>query len=174
MKNFLSGLMFAAVVLAASPSSAEEEEAKTKTTWYGWQTAIADGAAIAGGLVTGNALVLAGGFTVGAPIVHWAHGNVLRGFASLGVRVGAPALTALTAALLLNSKEVTNGHENEEALSIGILGGCLFASVFDAVVLARTTSTIAPQRPPTASHWHVEPRVGIERGGASAGVGGTF
>jgi hypothetical protein len=173
MKNLLAGLSVAALLAIASPARAEEA-AQTKTTWYGWQTLIADGGAVAATLVTGNAVVFAGGITLGAPIVHWAHGNVLNGFASLGVRVGAPVLTTFAAALLLNGSETSSGHENVEALSIGVLGGCLFASLFDAAVLARDTKTVAPERPTAASPLRVEPRVGLNRGGASAGVGGTF
>jgi hypothetical protein len=174
MKNFLAGLSLVALLLVAPPALAEEEATQTKTTWYGWQTLIVDGGAIAAGLVTGNAAVLVGGMTLGAPIVHWAHGNVLTGFGSLGLRIGVPLLTTVSASLVMSNREVTNGHESEEALSIGILAGGLFASIFDAAVLARESTTVTPRRPAAASHWHVEPRVGVARGGASAGVGGTF
>ena len=34
------------------------------------------------------------GFVLGGPVVHWAHGNIGRGFGVLGLNIGAPAVTA--------------------------------------------------------------------------------
>jgi hypothetical protein len=173
MKTLLSALAFAAVLFSASPSRAEDEPLTTKTTWYGWQTLIADGGTLAATIVTGHPLVFAGGYTLGAPIIHWAHGNVGTGFASLGIRIVAPVVTGFAAAALAQP-DVPTGRENVQALGIGFLAGGLFASVFDAAFLARSTTTIAPQRPSNAATWRVEPRVSVAPGGASAGVGGVF
>ncbi len=94
MKNLLAGLTTAALLFVTSPSLAEETEPpKTKTSWYGWQTLIADGGTLAATYVTGSPIVFLGGYALGAPIVHWAHGNVAAGFGSLGVRVVAPIVT---------------------------------------------------------------------------------
>lgn len=73
--------------------------------WYGWQILIPD---LAGGLLTSIGGVVGGtgglalsitGSTVaffGGPIVHWAHGHVGRGFASMfGLRLGLPVAGAL-------------------------------------------------------------------------------
>jgi hypothetical protein len=127
-------LAFALVVFASSPCSAEEP--KPKTTWYGWQTLLVDGGTVAATLATQEPLVYLGGMTLGSPIVHWAHGNVLQGFASLGVRVIAPIVIA-SAAFALESGPPTDGRESQRALGVGLLGGGLFASVLDSVVLAR-------------------------------------
>lgn len=76
------------------------------TTWYGWQTLI--------GVVAGDALTLIGGsfnnspmlyIGVGAhvftgPIVQWAHGNAGKGFISLGLNLGIPAIGALSSVVL--------------------------------------------------------------------------
>jgi hypothetical protein len=140
MKTWLAALSFAAVSLAASPSFAEDEPTPTKTKWYGWQTLIADGGTVAATYVTGNPFVFLGGYTLGAPIVHWAHGNVLNGFASLGVRIVAPIIAGFVAGSL-DRGGVPDGRVNERAIGVGLLGGGLFASMFDAVVLARSTTT---------------------------------
>jgi hypothetical protein len=72
--------------------------------WYGWQTLI--GLSISHSLAgVGTALLASGseGFGVAlivvgstghaftGPIVHWAHGHVARGFASLGITLGVPS-----------------------------------------------------------------------------------
>ncbi len=70
------------------------------TRWYGWQNLIVDGGVIVGGLALSAAtaeaggVVLVTGYFFGGPIVHWSHGQVGRGFASLGIRVAAPLLFA--------------------------------------------------------------------------------
>ena len=80
-------------------------------TWYGWQTLILDAASVAS-LGIGAVLyarqgsredlapqvLLWSGFAgslLGAPIVHWAHTDTGRGFASLGMRFSGLLLTAL-------------------------------------------------------------------------------
>lgn len=72
--------------------------------WYGWQSMIG---VIGGDLlltlgvltalgstgVSGTLMVLgAGGHVLSGPIVHWSHGHVGKGFGSLGLTVGLPAL----------------------------------------------------------------------------------
>ena len=80
-------------------------------TWYGWQTLILDAGSVAS-LGTGAVLFArqgprediatqvllwsgVAGALLGAPIVHWAHTNTGRGFASLGLRVGGLLVIAL-------------------------------------------------------------------------------
>ena len=61
--------------------------------WYGWQTLIADGVAIASTPFV--PVVGVGVYLTGAPIVHLAHGNGARAGASLGFRLGAPLVGAV-------------------------------------------------------------------------------
>jgi hypothetical protein len=76
--------------------------------WYGWQTLLVDGAALAAitsvaafdrGSHTGGAVVLGGlgAYAFGAPIVHATHGHWGTAFGSFGLRAVPFALT--TAAL---------------------------------------------------------------------------
>ncbi len=76
---------------AAEPAATPETPATRR--WYGGYLLAADGASLLVGL-TGvlappMALVGFGGYLVVAPIVHWSRGHVGKGFASLGLRVGA-------------------------------------------------------------------------------------
>lgn len=71
-------------------------------TWYGWQNILIDAASLAVMLsaLSGESALLWTGIgtqAIGGPIVHWTHGQVGRGFASLGLRVGLPGLTLLAA-----------------------------------------------------------------------------
>ena len=78
----------------------QQRRHREKTHWYGLQNLIVDGGVIVGGLVLTGAtneaggVVLVTGYFFGGPIVHWSHGQVGRGFASLGIRVAAPLLFA--------------------------------------------------------------------------------
>jgi hypothetical protein len=81
----------------AHPTTAREHAAGSDGEWYGLQTVAVDGIAlilIGSGVAVQNAPVAIlglGAFILGAPIVHWAHGNSW-GAASLGIRVAALAL----------------------------------------------------------------------------------
>jgi hypothetical protein len=75
--------------------------------WYGWQTLATDGASVlllvlaagydprtssgrtARDYMLGTGLV---GYYLGAPIVHFSHGHVGKGFGSFGIRAGGTAL----------------------------------------------------------------------------------
>jgi len=110
-----------------------------KTTWYGWQTLIG---VVAGDLVTiiatsSNAEPLAyigvGGHVLTGPIVHWVHGHVGKGFASLGLNVGLPGLG------LLSGAAVGNGY-GSLAMAL-ILGGIgyIAAPTLDMSLLSTET-----------------------------------
>jgi hypothetical protein len=90
-------------LLAALPARSEEPE----STWYGNQTLIVDGAAIAAGaaafavagphqnqgLATTLGVVAGYGYLFGGPMIHWWHGHLERGFGSLGLRFFVPLAT---------------------------------------------------------------------------------
>lgn len=115
--------------------------------WYGWQIIISD--AVGGVLQTAGifsslaspplgAGLFVTGQTVsffGGPIVHWAHGHVGRGFASMfGLRVGLPFLGGLLAigpaVASNNSAAATNW------IYAGIGLGSLVGWIIDVAVLA--------------------------------------
>jgi hypothetical protein len=136
------------------------------TSWYGWQTLTSDGSAIAlGGLAYGADK--AGGtsitnvfwtasvatFFVGAPVIHWTHGHVGRGFGSLGLRVGLPLGAFLAGALIGNAACGDSDSDNSlVGCPVGVgafaaLAGLVAATIVDAAVLAREPVT-PPAAPP--------------------------
>jgi hypothetical protein len=174
-----------------SPSPPPEPSGAANRTWYGWQTLIVDGvsavfwvigfAALSGdveprvlamGIPFGTA-----GFTLGGPIVHWANGNVGKGFMSFGINVGAFALTSV---LVGGVWCAAGGCSDEEGyldgIGPGLMGGgigLVAATIVDLSVLAyrprRTPSDALPRRP-TA----LLPTLDIRRARASVGLMGTF
>jgi hypothetical protein len=116
------------------PSAARQE-------WYGWQTLIVDGLSIAA-IGTGVALESTavgfsgvGGYLLGAPIVHWAHGSVGPGFVSFGMRFAAEALVVVGGAMCLGSVISSRGTGTCALVVVGAL--IVPASIIvDAAVLA--------------------------------------
>jgi hypothetical protein len=103
--SFLAVLAAATPARAQPPASAPPSsgaEPAPRKVWYGHQTLIVAGASVVTGAVPGLVLgesgfALAapaglGGLVFGGPIVHWAHGRVGRGFAVLGMNIGASGL----------------------------------------------------------------------------------
>jgi hypothetical protein len=108
-----------------------------------------------------------GGLAFGGPIVHWAHGNVGKGFLSLGINASGGALGSMIGAFL--------GEGPGGGLLGGFAGG-LAANIIDATVLAyeeRAPSryraeTRQPERPTLL------PTIDIRSDRASLGFAGTF
>ncbi|MDB4942226.1 MAG: hypothetical protein JWP97_1760 [Labilithrix sp.] len=116
-----------------------------ETRWYGWQTLVVDGAtlliggAAAGGSDQLGAGIIVGGYFLGGPIVHWAHGNVGMGFADLGIRIGAPLVLGVGGYYASGGGSHNGGDDLGPAL-VGVLGtviGVASAIAIDAAVLAR-------------------------------------
>lgn len=125
--------------------------------WYGWQTLTSD--ALSAGLLAGSVTtnieelgVLGGlGYFFGGPIVHWSHGNVAKGFGSLGLRVAATVLLTAGAAVCFDSSLSGEGLPCGVAL-VGVLAVPATVAV-DAAVFAhdeppsaeeRTSATLIP------------------------------
>lgn len=142
------------------PASAEKALAKTwanvpeeriatriETRSYAGQVIVMDLAALAvliGAAASeseGTAYLGLATYAFGPPIIHFAHGNAGRGFASLGLRVVAPTLGIGATCF---------GTGEPVGCLIGIVGGYLTAVVVDAAVLAyeevevRDTAKIGP------------------------------
>lgn len=164
-----------APVVVKSASNVSPLPAK-RTNWYGWQTFIAVGAStgliITGGIVGGDA----GGNTVGvgvvglavsAPIVHWAHGHIGRGFRAIGLDVGMSLGGALLGILaigpILREAGVGEGEpaattmfsSNNTAANLGAdIGaglGYLGATTIDALVYCREEVQAEPSVPKKSS-----------------------
>jgi len=172
--------------LAASPPSASAVSAPSlERRWYGWQILIPD---LAGGLLTSIGGVLGGtgglallitGSTVaffGGPIVHWAHGHVGRGFASMfGLRLGLPVAGALLGLGIGFAANTYTGPRIGAVLgaSVGSLTGVIVdiaALAYDEpttnVRLSRGGARIAP--------FAVYVPYDSQRGGALVGLQGRF
>jgi hypothetical protein len=92
----------------------------------------------------GLALVGLGGYLAAGPIVHFTEGRVGIGFASLGMRAGAPAV-GMFAGMLIGAVVMSNSCSGEgcglAGLAIGgvigLVGGGVTAAIIDAAALAR-------------------------------------
>jgi hypothetical protein len=181
-RRFATALGFAWMMVATDVSASNDASAPRRqddvsltgapTTherhWYGWQTLIVDGASAAN---LGTAAVLFAhqgrketvppqvtfwvgfsGAMLGAPIVHWAHGHVGKGFGSMGVRMGVLVLAVL-------SGPESSGSEGAAIAVAGLVG----ASALDAAWLAYEPES----RPRASSSWQLAPLVGRRSAGLS-------
>lgn len=154
----------------------------TREVSYAYQTLLSDGAAaalLAAGLLrddadfgvnlysTGLAI-----YALGAPTVHFAHGQLGNGFRSLGVRVGLPLLGMLAGGLVGPKRDSCDDSSscNRSSLGTGIgLGlGALAAAALDAGLLARARVVDRPPPPLLA------PTVSYHRSGFTLGITGSF
>lgn len=77
-------------------------------------------------------------YVIGGPTVHFSHGNVGKGFGSLGLRVALPSVGAL-AGYAIDVSQCTPGYFTFCGLAGGFLGfviGVVSAIAIDAGVLA--------------------------------------
>jgi hypothetical protein len=133
----------------------DDLDSAPRSRWYGWQTLVADGASL-GALILGTPLseqTEAGDTLVGVGllgyefvpgIVHFAHRNVGRGFASFGIRLGMPLAGAFLGASLASGCN-TNFCEAGGA-GVGVLLGMGGAIALDAAVFAYDDPKRSPSR----------------------------
>jgi hypothetical protein len=145
---------------ASPPPPPPPSPATHEDRWYGWQPLIADGASTAL-LVAGTVFVVRAaasdtsassvvllapvslgvlGYLFAAPTIHWAHGRVGTGFASLALRALAPLAGVGMGALV----QGVAGHDNTSGGIVGGLVGATAAIVVDDAVLARETVVTRP------------------------------
>jgi hypothetical protein len=88
---------------------------------------------------------------IGAPIVHFSHGEVARGFGSLGIRLLVGPMGAVVG--LMGYCAASGGARDCAAHGAqwGLLGGSLAASLFDAFVLAQDSDPEKHSHAPHAS-----------------------
>lgn len=122
--------------------------------WYGWQTFLAEGAAVSALVLllvvldqsaadaTTIDLTLGAGlaaYLLAGPAVHVAHGRLGAALASLGLYVGIPAVSALAFGLLGGAAGWDNhafGGFGAGALFVGLPVGVLAAILTDGLALA--------------------------------------
>jgi hypothetical protein len=143
--------------------------------WYGWQPLVADGAAFTAASAFRSPGILFVGYAIGAPAIHFFHGQPVRAVKSAGIRVAIPAAAALAGCAasdaLLREKLA---HPCVEGASFGLLAGMATAIAIDASTLsfdpARAKDVASSKRTTTA----LLPGVAFVSGGARVEVRGTF
>ncbi|APR76861.1 Hypothetical protein A7982_02208 [Minicystis rosea] len=157
----------------------------TKRYWYGWQSLIVFGVSttitivpsVLGGAVVGLPLGI-GGLVLGGPIVHWANGNVGKGFIGLGVNIGAIGLLGAAGIGIACASTSCSGEWGALGVFLGgTIGGglgALTAAIIDASVLAygeRSEQTAKARSREIAS---LLPSVDVRPDRAVFGVMGSF
>jgi hypothetical protein len=148
------------------------DDGSEPTRWYGWQILMTDGAALtlfvlaAADPENEEAWITAGATTayLGGPLVHAGHGNWGRAAGSLGLRVGAPFLTALIG----SSMEDCSSNDDFCGLAGAVLGftvGAVTAITIDVAVLAHESEEPSPA---------VTPTVSVSKNMGTVGVVGRF
>jgi hypothetical protein len=173
------------VVVVVPPPAKLQESPRYEKVWYGWQTLLLDGVALAmtlGGLYGGASGLTTTGvltYVFGAPIVHMAHAEIGRGFGSMGMRVLLPLLGAGIGAIAgLSTKAGNDGRDAGEAAGTGATigafiggGGC---ALIDATAMGYKSQkiehdiTLSPRRP----SFTLAPTIDVRRG--SVGLVGQF
>ncbi|HKY36721.1 MAG TPA: hypothetical protein VJN18_12315 [Polyangiaceae bacterium] len=171
------------------PAQSQADAGTTSRRWYGWQTLSLDVASLTIGAIgvkdmgePGSTSILMGsigitGYTLGAPFVHWVHGQPGKAASSLGLRIVLPLipvglLSASSAARCPGANEEDDAQHCRLVLrTMAVLGtvGMLVASGVDASALSwepevRQRGTLA-----------LAPLLGWDGGrGGVAGVAGLF
>jgi hypothetical protein len=157
-----------------------------ETSSYGWQTLAVDGSSLAVAVLTGVShsspdlfVVSLAGYVVGAPIVHGAHRRSGTAGADLALRLGAPLVGGLVGAgvaeaTLPQCQGCFRGVGVAAVAALGAAVGMLTASIVDATCFAREPlQRDEPKTSRAAVNW--SPSIAVTpKGGASAGVSGTF
>ncbi|MFO0562910.1 MAG: hypothetical protein U0269_33125 [Polyangiales bacterium] len=169
--------------VASAPSRTSAiNPASFERRWYGWQILIPD---LAGGLLTSIGGIVGGtgglalsitGSTVaffGGPIVHWAHGHVGRGFASMfGLRLGLPVAGALL------GLGIGYGAGNPSlGTALGASVGALTGLIVDIAVLAYDEPAVnvrVSRSAPRIAPYAVVAPYDSQRGAALVGLQGRF
>jgi hypothetical protein len=138
-----------------APAPEADTPANTERVWYGWQTLTVDVSGIAMIAFTGENEVfgVTGLFALGlgAPIVHWAHGNTNGGLISFGIRASSVGLLFLGAFLVADDifDEEDLDDDSQEVLGticlIASIAGGITAAVLDAGVFGYDTKRREPR-----------------------------
>jgi hypothetical protein len=177
----------------APPSPAPD----APSSWYGWQTLIADGATLVSSIAfaeatsgepAGNMIALNGlaGYAFAAPMIHLLHHRPLIALLDLAIRAGAPTLGGYIGA------GASSCHQSEQLSEegggdglcglagafIGVTIGAIVAVVVDSAVLARTPAE-EPEREPAptpklASGFTIAPDLVVAKDHGGIGIRGTF
>jgi hypothetical protein len=150
--------------------------------WYGWQTLMTDGVAVAllaTGIEaqSGGVAALSGAtFALGAPIVHLAHGRGGAAAASLGIRVGMATVGLFGGAWMESCSSHTSEDEGTvcgmQGATIGLLAGAAGAMIIDAALLAH--EDVRREQPKGTAALSVSPTVSVTKSSGILGLAGAF
>jgi hypothetical protein len=157
------------------------------TEWYGWQTLAADGASLAlfvGGVGTtaarssgtSSALLLGSlaVYSLGGPIIHFAHNRPGAALGSFGLRWGMPTVGTL---LGVSFAYASCGKSNDNGVCYGVYGllgltvGTIGAIVVDSALLAREQVQV---KFTAAKNFTWRPDLNVSPSSVSAGLSGAF
>lgn len=182
-----------------APAATVREPEKEQKVWYGYQTLIADGAAltlpIIGAASDGQSSSRAAlgtmsliSYAVTPAVIHMAHGHIGKGFGDLALRVVTPVATGI-GGLFIGAAIGAGQADGKDPLTgtvtilvyeiyggmVGLVTGVVAASAIDAGLLAWETAPAPKEKPVAkAKPFTVTPSVGPTKDGFAAGVGGTF
>jgi len=146
---------------------------------YGLQVVAVDAASVGVGAMSGVAGLSVGGYLLGGPLVHVAHGNSKRAVQSLFLRVSLPSVGMLVGLYAAGSRceeRLAFSSCGFGEMAIGALAGVVTAMVLDAAVLAKEARRVG-EAPATISVGGVaanrDLRV-IGHGGVTLGLTGRF
>jgi hypothetical protein len=130
-------------ILSTTPAAREAlQRSRRHEVWAGWETATVDASAVAALLVGAefhdvrSALVLSSFvYALGAPVVHFAHGETNKGLASLALRFVLPAVGFGVGALVGHSAIAWSSGRLTIDEGVGLAAGAAGASAVDAEVL---------------------------------------
>jgi hypothetical protein len=167
----------------------DDDDDATETRWNGWQTLLVDAGAVTAFVTGVNAkgdsatlhwlVTSAGLYVIGAPLVHLAHGRGQATAIDLGVRIGAPLILA-GVGLAIGSAAGCSDYPCGGPIVGVVFGGALgvgAAVIVDAVVLGREKVPrpgADGNRAAYTPKLRIAPTAGPLRGGATAGVVGSF
>ena len=165
----------------------------TKRVWYGWQTLLVLGSSATFGVVTAivgdvsnaDALTVVGlsvggaGLMLGGPIVHWAHGNIGKGFGAFGLHFGVPIVSGGVGVAIAcgagGCRNSANGFGIFFGLLIGGSLGSIAATVIDVTALSYEQSVpVASTASRRAPGWTLVPDLQITREKTTFGFAGAF
>lgn len=168
----------------ANEPNQEDDDRPKPGQWYGYQTLAVDVASLA--LVALSiraqsgefALASLGTYVIGPPIVHFAHGNVAKGFGDLGLRLGLPVGGAFLGAGIGCALGGCSGHG--DFAGYGAVIGAVFGTVSGgvaAMILDWTLLSREPGTSPKASGRravNLAPSLAVTPTGGALGLGGSF
>lgn len=142
----------------------EKKPTELETAWYGYQIAGADVAVGASVVLIGPAALY--GLLLTGPAVHVLNGQGGRALASFALRGGGVLGGVLIGGLLSEDCHGSDGCLVKTGVVVGAAVGLGFAALVDWLALGQK-KTDRPRRV-------VVPFTTVERGGAVAGLAGTF